>query len=255
MDELIALRLQLNWGVDEILLAAPQNRTRVMPEVASPVALPPRAAPLPVLALPAGPADAARIATNCETIEDLHEALGSFTGCALRDTATQLVFANGAAAARVMVIGDAPAAEDDRSGQPFSGPRGQLLDKMLASIGLDRSLVRITNIVPWRPPGDRQPTEAEIALCLPFLQRHIALLRPDCLILLGAVTAKAMLPAQYGHAGISKLRGKWQSIDIPGLAVPIPCLPFYHPAYLLRTPAAKRDSWHDLLALRAWLDG
>ncbi|MDR3520126.1 MAG: uracil-DNA glycosylase [Acidocella sp.] len=254
MDELSALRLQMDWGVDEVLLAEPQNRLRVTPKVASPVPSPPRGVPLPLSVLPAGPADAAKIAANCAKIEDLQEALANFTGCALRDTATQLVFADGAVEARVMLIGDAPAAEDDRSGRPFSGPRGQLLDKMLASIGLDRSLVRITNIVPWRPPGDRQPTEAEIALCLPFLQRHIALLRPDCLILLGAVAAKAMLPAQYGHAGISKLRGKWQSIEIPGAPALVPCLPIYHPAYLLRTPAAKRDSWHDLLALRAWLD-
>ncbi len=145
----------MDWGVDEVLLAAPQNRLRVTPEAASPVIVPPRAAPLPVSALPAGPADATKIAANCTNMEDLREALANFTGCVLRDTATQLVFADGAAEARVMLIGDAPAAEDDRSGRPFSGPRGQLLDKMLASIGLDRSLVRITNIVPWRPPADR----------------------------------------------------------------------------------------------------
>ncbi len=254
MDELAALRLQIVWGADEILLPAPQDRRAAKLEAVDVAAVKPKSVPQPVPMLPAGPADARKIAEKCLTLEDLSAALRDFTGCELRDTATHLVFADGAADARVMLIGDAPGAEEDRAGQPFAGPAGQLLDKMLASIGLDRNKVRLTNIVPWRPPGDRPPTEAEIAVCLPFLQRHIALLKPDCLILLGAVAAKAMLPTQYGHTGIGRLRGKWHSIEIPGGVATVPCLASYHPMYLLRMPAAKRDSWHDLLALRAWLD-
>jgi DNA polymerase len=125
---------------------------------------------------------------------------------------------------------------------------------MLASIGLDRTKCRIINTVPWRPPGNRAPSESELAVCLPFLRRHIALIRPGAVLLLGAVAAKAMLPAQAGNSGIRRLRGHWHSLDVPGLDAPIAALPTYHPAYLLRTPGAKRDSWHDLIALRQWLN-
>jgi DNA polymerase len=203
--------------------------------------------------LPAGPAEAAEQAAACQTLEALQAALANFTGCALRDTATQLVFADGADDARLVIIGEAPGAEEDRAGRPFVGPAGQLLDKMLASIGLDRSKVRIINTVPWRPPGNRTPSEAEIALCLPFLHRQIALIRPQGLLTLGAVAAKALLP-EAGSAGIRRLRGIWHQALITGLASPLPCLPSYHPAYLLRTPMAKSESWQDFLQLRDWLE-
>ena len=121
---------------------------------------------------------------------------------------------------------------------------------MLASIGLDRGKVRIVNIVPWRPPGNRNPTDSEVAVCLPFLHRHIALIRPDILVLLGAVAAKAMLPPPQRSLGIRRVRGAWETLEIPGLETPLPCLPMFHPAYLLRTPAAKKEAWTDLLALR-----
>jgi DNA polymerase len=241
-----ALRLQIEWGADEALLETPQNRLAAAPKPPPPRALAP--------ALPPGPAEAARIAAGCATLEALRAALENFTGCALRDTATQLVFADGAEAAKLVFVGEAPGAEEDRGGRPFIGPAGQLLDRMLASIGLDRSLVRIVNTVPWRPPGNRAPAESEIAVCLPFLHRHIALVRPAGLVLLGAVAAKAMLPPSVGSTGIRRLRGRWQSLDVPGMAGPVPALPTYHPAYLLRTPAAKRESWHDLIALRQWLN-
>ncbi|WP_298215764.1 uracil-DNA glycosylase family protein, partial [Acidocella sp.] len=202
----------------------------------------------------AGPAEAARLAAAAATLDELEAAMRDFTGCALRDTATQLVFADGAVAARLVIIGEAPGGEEDRQGRPFVGPAGQLLDRMLASIGLDRGHVRIVNAVPWRPPGNRTPTEAEIALCLPFLHRQIALIAPRGLLSLGAVAARALLgPGAQG--GIRRLRGKWHEARIEGLETPLPCLPSYHPAYLLRTPLAKRDSWQDLLTLRAWLHG
>ncbi len=269
MDGLERLRaqiaLQFAWGADEVLLDAPQDRrqaARPAPaEIQEPPGLPrpaDRPAPTPGTAstqrtapgMPAAPAEAEKIAAACDTLAALKTALTAFAGCALRDTATQLVFADGAEAARIMLIGEAPGAEEDRIGRPFVGPAGQLLDKMLASIGLDRSLVRIVNVVPWRPPGNRAPTESEIAVCQPFLHRHIALIRPDVLVLLGATAARAMLPAADRNTGIRRLRGGWRSLEIPGIETGIPALPTYHPAYLLRTPGAKREAWLDLLALK-----
>ncbi len=241
-----ALRLQVEWGADECLEVLPQNRLAVKPA--------PVVAPVARAALPAGPAEAARLAAGCATLAELRAALAGFTGCALRDTATQLVFADGAEQARLMLVGEAPGAEEDRSGRPFAGPAGQLLDKMLGSIGLDRTALRIVNVVPWRPPGNREPAGSEIAVCLPFLYRHIALVRPDVLVLLGGVAAKAMLPPEQGKLGIRRLRGQWRRLEIPGLERAVACLPTYHPAYLLRTASAKREAWHDLIALRQHLE-
>lgn len=256
MELIEALRLQLEWGADEALLEAAQDRRFFAPAPARP----PEMAPKPVRAprapatLLVGPAEAAGLAEGCETLEALQRALAGFTGCALRDTATQLVFADGPADARLMLVGEAPGAEEDRTGRPFVGQAGQLLDKMLSSIGLERAQVRIANVVPWRPPGDRSPTESEIALCRPFLLRHIALLRPQRLVLLGAVAAKAVLPEPERHLGVRRLRGVWRDAQIPGLEAPLPCLATYHPAYLLRMPLAKAEAWRDLLTLRETLE-
>lgn len=262
MDSLELLRLQIalqiEWGADEILLDAPQNRLAVkttqagnLATAVSPTPTPAKAAARPKSPSPslAGPAEAARIAAACGTLEALKTALASFAGCALSETATQLVFADGAENAKIMLVGEAPGAEEDRAGRPFVGPAGQLLDKMLASVRLDRTLVRIVNVVPWRPPGNRAPTESEIAVCLPFLHRHIALIKPECLVLLGATAAKAMLPAPDRNSGIRRLRGHWRALEIPFSEANIPALPTYHPAYLLRTPSAKREAWLDLIAL------
>ena len=253
MELLDALRLQWEWGADEALLDAPQDHR--LPSTPPPAAFirpkPPaaRSAALPIFS---GPADAARQAAACANLADLETAMQNFEGCALKQTASQLVFADGAEAARVIIIGEAPGGEEDRVGKPFVGPAGQLLDKMLGSIGLDRSQVRIINTIPWRPPGNRAPTETEIALCLPFLHRHIALIAPSLLITLGAVATKALLGPE-AKAGIRRLRGNWQQVSIDGLPAPLPCLPSYHPAYLLRTPIAKKEAWQDLLTLREWL--
>jgi DNA polymerase len=252
MELLEALRLQWEWGADEALLDAPQDRRVSAAAPIAAVASVPRSISR-AAALPAGPAEARKIAETCATLEELEAALKNFTGCALRDTATQLVFADGAADARLIVIGEAPGAEEDRAGKPFVGQAGQLLDRMLSSIRLDRTKVRIVNTVPWRPPGNRAPTEAEVAMCLPFLHRHIALIRPRGLLLLGAVAAKAILPQEAGQQGIRRLRGVWREAEIPGLDTPLPCLPSYHPAYLLRMPAAKAEAWRDLLTLKSWL--
>jgi DNA polymerase len=274
MDLIEALRLQVEWGADEALLDAPQDRrmaaraapVAVAAPVSAAVSAPGKAAPEARRAhasshaprhatvLPAGPAQAEKVAAGCESLEALQAAMAGFTGCALRDTATQLVFADGAADAQLVIVGEAPGAEEDRAGRPFVGPAGQLLDKMLGSIGLDRSKVRIINTVPWRPPGDRPPTEAEVAVCLPFLLRHIALVRPRALLLLGAVAARAVLAEPERGQGIRRLRGAWRQVEIPGLGVPVPCLPSYHPAYLLRMPSAKAEAWLDLLRLREFLE-
>jgi DNA polymerase len=253
MELLEALRLQYEWGADEALLDAPQDRRMAAAPPAQAMAPAPRPAARAPAPLPAGPAEAASLAASCQNLEELKAALNAFTGCALRDTATQLVFADGVEDARLIIVGEAPGAEEDRAGKPFIGQAGQLLDRMLASIGLDRTSVRIINTVSWRPPGNRTPTDAEIALCLPFLHRHIALIRPLGLLTLGAVATKALLP-EAGASGIRRLRGTWREANIVGLDAPVPCLPSYHPAYLLRTPMAKSESWQDFLQLRGWLE-
>lgn len=252
MDWLDALRLHAEWGADEALLETPQDR-RHAPAPPAPKKSVSAPARRPATASLAGPHEAAQLAASCTSLEALEDAMRRFEGCALKQTATQLVFADGPPTARLVIIGEAPGAEEDRIGKPFVGPAGLLLDKMLASIGLDRTMVRIINSIPWRPPGNRTPTETEIALCLPFLQRHIALVAPQALLTLGAVASKAILGAQ-AQAGIRRLRGQWHQARIEGEEAPLPCLPSYHPAYLLRTPSAKKEAWADLLNLRAWLE-
>jgi uracil-DNA glycosylase family 4 len=271
MDALAALRLQVEWGADEALADTPIDRAistrgatrRPPPPIGSPTGaraagVVPAAAPLTHLAPPAGggprPATATRaeeIASRCMTRDELRAALEHFDGCALSATATNLVFADGNPDAGLMFVGEGPGAEEDRAGKPFVGASGQLLDRMLASIGLDRTRLLITNLIPWRPPGNRNPTDNEILICLPFLLRHIALTRPRRLVLLGALATKAVLG---GTAGIRRSRGKWTGARIPGLPDPVPALPMLHPAYLLRTPGAKRDAWSDLVMLRRTLD-
>ena len=183
---------------------------------------------------------------------ELEAAVRSFTGCALKATATNTVFADGNPQAEIMFVGEAPGADEDRQGKPFVGVSGQLLDRMLAWINLDRSKVYITNILFWRPPGNRQPTGAEIASCVPFVERHIALVKPKVLVLLGGTSAKTLLGTTEG---ILRLRGKWRELALPGLAAPVPTMPTLHPAYLLRTPSAKKDSWRDLLAVKRKIEG
>ncbi len=194
---------------------------------------------------------ARRLASAAGSIEELRAALGDFDGCPLKETATNLVLCDGNPEARVMIIGEAPGAEEDRRGLPFVGAAGHLLDLMLAAIGLDRSKVLITNMLFWRPPGNRSPTMAEVTTCLPFLERQIELVDPAVLLLLGGSAAKTLLARQEG---ILRLRGRWAHYQHVGLARPIPAMPSLHPAYLLRQPAQKRLAWRDLLALRKALD-
>ncbi len=250
MDALTALRLQIEWGADEALADLPIDRLAGPTPVARPLALEvarPMAAPAPKRALPAPALRARDIAEAANTIEELRAALAGFDGCALKDTATNLVFADGNPASGLMLVGEGPGAEEDRAGRPFVGASGQLLDRMLASIGITRAECLMTNLIPWRPPGNRNPTDAETQVCLPFLLRHIALVRPKRLVLLGALSSKAVLGSALG---IIKMRGKWVPATIPGLDAPLPALPMLHPAYLLRSPTVKRDAWADWLLLQ-----
>src|SRR5579864_1592619 len=190
------------------------------------------------------------LAAGVETIDALAALVAAFDGCALKRTATNTVFMDGNPAAPVMIVGEAPGADEDRIGRPFVGRAGQLLDRMLAAIGLDRTGVQITNVIYWRPPGNRKPTAPEIASCLPFVFRHVALSQPKVLVLAGGTAATSLLDTTEG---ITRLRGRWFDLAIPGLDAPLPALPTFHPAYLLRTPERKREAWRDLLALKAKL--
>lgn len=196
-------------------------------------------------------ADAQQAAGQATTLAALQAALSGFDGCGLKATAKNLCFYRGAEQARVMVIGEAPGRDEDRSGMPFVGRAGQLLDKMLAAIALDEAEVHITNVVYWRPPGNRTPTPHEVLVCRPFLERQIELVAPDIVLTVGGPAAKAILDTTQG---IMRTRGKWGQFEIAG-GSSVTVMPTLHPAYLLRTPAAKRLAWRDLLAVRARLDG
>jgi DNA polymerase len=193
---------------------------------------------------------ARRLAAGADSIEALAALVAGFDDCPLKRTATKTVFIDGNPAAPILFIGEAPGADEDRIGRPFVGRAGQLLDRMLAAIGLDRGMVQITNVIYWRPPGNRKPTAVEIAACLPFVLRHIVLAKPQVLVLCGGTAASALLPVSDG---ITRLRGRWFELAVPGLDTPVPTLPMFHPAFLLRTPERKREAWRDLLALKARL--
>lgn len=179
-------------------------------------------------------------------LDALRAALEIFEGCALKRSASRLVFADGNPDAKIMFVGEAPGADEDRQGKPFVGRAGQLLDKMLAAIGYDRTSVYIANVVPWRPPGNRTPTPQETAICLPFIKRQIELADPHILVCVGASSAQTLLGIKEG---ITRARGKWYDYEIAeGRTIKAQAV--LHPAFLLRTPARKRDAWQDLLALK-----
>ena len=250
MDREEARRL-LDWyvgiGVDEATTAVAVDR------FAPPPAPPPvRAAPARRPQVPARPAvaleDARTLAAGSSSLAELVEAINAFEGCPLKRTATTTCIADGNAEAPIMIIGEAPGAEEDRQGKPFVGAAGKLLDRMLAAIGLDRTRVYITNTLYWRPPGNRTPTPEEIAVCLPFLERQVELLSPRLLVYVGGTAVKAMFDTAPGE-GITRIRGRWLRLEREGRE-PVPAIAMFHPAYLLRQPLKKRDSWRDLLAIR-----
>lgn len=188
------------------------------------------------------------LAEKCQTLDELRQAMQEFNDCPLKLTATNTVFSDGNPEAKIMVIGEAPGADEDVQGKPFVGMSGQLLDRMFATIGLSRQInIYITNIIPWRPPGNRQPTTQEITQCLPFVQRHIELINPDLLILVGGVAAKTILDT---NEGIMRLRGRWHTYISEKLPSPIKCMATFHPAFLLRSPGQKAQVWRDLLMIQ-----
>ena len=226
---------------------APAPTIRVAPP--APTARPMPAAPmLNGLAEPPAPdaaiASARELARTAPTLESLRDLLEKFDGCALKSTASRLVFADGNPKARVMFVGEAPGRDEDIEGLPFVGRSGKLLDRMIAAIGLDRTKVYIANVIPWRPPGNRTPTPQETQICLPFIQRQIELVNPDVLVTLGNPSTQTLIGTREG---IMRTRGKWFGYDTGTRT--IRALPTFHPAYLLRSPSYKRMSWQDLRAI------
>jgi DNA polymerase len=251
-DHLSILDWLVEAGADEAIAAEPVNRlvAKAPAPVAAPVVMP-RAAPARPATAPLPLADdaiggAMQAASAAASLAELRAAMEAFDGCALKRTATNTVFADGVAEGRIMLIGEAPGRDEDRVGKPFVGRAGQLLDKMLASIGLDRKAnAYITNVINWRPPDNRDPSPEEAAACLPFLRRHIELANPGLIILLGAVAARHVVGISDG---IMKLRGRWLEYRVGDRMVPL--MPTLHPAYLLRQPAHKKLAWRDLQAIK-----
>lgn len=255
------LTFYVEAGVDAVLGEEPVDRfadvdlvSTVAPAAAKPAAAAPpreqRAVP-PVLSVQAPPPpdeaimaarDAAKLAVS---LEELRAIMNAFEGCALRKTAKQLVFGDGSPQARLMFIGEAPGSEEDQKGIPFVGRSGQLLDRMLAAIGIPRSDVYIANIVPWRPPGNRDPSPHESQTCLPFIKRQIELVDPDVMVCLGKPSTATLLGVTDG---IRRTRGRWFTFDTGKREIRATAT--FHPAYLLRTPIEKRFAWRDFLAIR-----
>jgi uracil-DNA glycosylase family 4 len=196
---------------------------------------------------PSSVQSASEFTEMAKTISELRTTLENFEGCSLKNTAMNLVFGDGNKNADIMLIGEAPGADEDREGKPFAGLSGQLLDKMICSIGLERQNIYIANIIPWRPPGNRQPTPSEIAICLPFIKRHIELIDPKVLILVGGTSAKTLLEKKEG---IMRLRGRWFNYQTNNDKTLIPALPILHPAFLLHSPSQKSNAWKDLISVR-----
>ena len=253
LQQLLAFYVEA--GVDCALGEEPVNRladpqAAALPRVLAQAPRPAPAAPVLTGLAEPPPAPDAAIATAREaartapTLEALRALLDKFDGCALRSTATQLVFADGNPKARVMFVGEAPGRDEDIEGLPFVGRSGKLLDRMIAAIGLDRSTAYIANVIPWRPPGNRTPTPQETQICLPFIQRQIELVNPDVLVTLGNPSTQTLLGTREG---IMRTRGKWFDYDTGARVVR--ALPTFHPAYLLRSPSYKRMSWQDLRAI------
>lgn len=247
-----ALRSLVDWyakvGVDvpDLVPGAPPRKKRTPLNPPAPVATTKPTRPKPQDDRPRPNADL--VAKGAKTLDELRAAMQTFDAGALSDGARQAVFARGNPEADLMVIGEAPGRDEDIQGKPFIGQSGQLLDHMLAAIGLANEQFYVTNLVNWRPPKNRSPKPEEIEMCRPFLERHVELAKPKVILLVGTVSMTALT----GMTGIMKNHGQWQDIEIGGET--LPALPIYHPAFLLRQPALKKEAWRDLLSLRAKLE-
>jgi uracil-DNA glycosylase len=256
-----ALRWWVSAGVADAVGETPRNRfaeevgaigeaAAPAPAVPAPGRLQSRAAAGPSVSPNGAEAAARALAAATTDLESLRANLERFEGCALRKTATQLVFADGTPGSRVMLVGEAPGGDEDRIGRPFVGRAGQLLDRMLHAIGLNRERVYIANVVPWRPPGNRTPTPQETQACLPFIRRQIELARPEILVCLGASAAQTLLGVREG---ITRARGNWYPYESEDGRI-LRAIAMFHPAYLLRQPAQKRQAWIDMRALARALE-
>jgi DNA polymerase len=253
------LEFQLAAGIEWVLEDAPIDRfaqaageaTKRAPPAGSSRAEPQPVAPIQAAPLPPDTAimEARRLAESAPNLEQLRIILEKFEGCALKATASRLVFADGTPGAPVMIVGEAPGRDEDEIGRPFVGRAGQLLDRMLQAIGLDRSQVYIANTVPWRPPGNRTPTPQEIAICQPFIARQIELAQPRLLVTMGAPATQTLLGVTEG---ILRARGRW--FEYRQGSIQVPALATLHPAYLLRQPSQKALAWRDLRALGSKLN-
>jgi uracil-DNA glycosylase family 4 len=245
----------LEWyraaGVDLAVGEAPVNRfaAAAPAQRARPAAIPAAEAPAPSSPASADPAEARELAARAHTMDELRAIMDAYDGCGLKLRATQLCFCDGNPEAEIILVGEAPGSEEDLQGKPFVGRAGQLLDRMLKSIGLDRSKVFIVNTVPWRPPGNREPSPEEMALCQPFLHRQIELVAPRLLVTLGNVPTKALFATSVG---ITRMRGQWKELTLGTHTVR--AMPTLHPAYLLRQPATKQMAWRDMLSLKQALE-
>jgi DNA polymerase len=259
INELEALRLMLEWGADEALLDSPVDRFALVPAppalapaaqpVAVPTVTPSRPAPT-IMPLAAGPALAQQAAAAAADLAALHAAIDGFTACPLRATASATIAPSGNPAAGLVLVYDTPGPDDDRTGMALSGPAGERLDRVLASAGLDRTKFLAAPLIPWRPPGGRPASDAELALCMPFLQRLLVLVRPRRLVLLGAGPYRALAsPLGAEDASFRKARGKWSQVTLPGLDAPIPTLPMLATDLWLSSPANRQTTWTDLLQL------
>lgn len=256
------LDFYLDAGVDSLVGEEPTNHfaadqaAPVLPAKrrASPAPNPPLMTERKAVSAPPPPEEAVmtarEAAKSAATLDELRAILHDFNGCGLKATATQLVFADGNPQAKLMFVGEAPGRDEDLEGRPFVGRSGKLLDRMLAAIGLDRSSVYIANIVPWRPPGNRDPSPHETAICLPFIRRQIELVDPDILVCLGKPSMQTLLNTSEP---ISKARGRWFAFDTGTRE--IRAMPTFHPAFLLRSPLQKRFAWRDFLAVKKALAG
>ena len=255
------LAFYLEAGVDCALADAPVDRL-AEPDMVAPASAPREAAPQRLVReMPAAPradialapgaaiSSAREAARTAPTLEALRALLEGFDGCALKHTATRLVFSDGNPKARIMFVGEAPGRDEDIEGLPFVGRSGKLLDRMIAAIGLDRSKAYIANVIPWRPPGNRTPTPQETQICLPFIRRQIELVNPDVLVTLGNPSTQTLLSTRDG---IMKTRGKWFDYDTGTRT--IRAIATFHPAYLLRSPSYKRMAWQDLRSIAKALE-
>lgn len=246
-----ALQWHIDHGADEVLVDKPVDRTAT-PDIADIIAKAAAEAEPEIMGAATAIVEAQKLAAACQTLEELKKAIMDFEGLSIKNTATNVVFADGDSKAPIMLIGDAPEAEEDIQGKPFVGEAGQLLDKILMSIGLSRdsqdinASVYISNVINWRPPGNRTPSQAEQSISLAFIERHIALAQPKMLIFCGGVAAKTLLKRSDT---ISKLRGSFH--DYPVGDTVIPAMATYHPTYLLKTPSQKKAVWADMQMFQA----